>query len=82
MLSSFDNGGSRVAMALANMLLPTPGGPLSKILWWPAAAISMARLARSWPTMSSNREEFESVGAGNLPSVTTSGSLSGLLRMS
>ena len=31
---------------------PVPGGPLSRILWAPAAAISSALLARAWPTIS------------------------------
>ena len=36
----------------ASIDFPAPGGPFSKTLWPPAAAISSARLALSWPLMS------------------------------
>ena len=36
----------------ANIDLPDPGGPIIRRLWLPAAAISRARLAVSWPLMS------------------------------
>ena len=37
---------------LASILLPVPGGPMRRMLWPPAAATSMARLAFSWPRTS------------------------------
>ena len=37
---------------LARSVLPVPGGPQSKRLWPPAAAISSARRAPSWPATS------------------------------
>ena len=37
---------------LASMDLPAPGEPISSRLWPPAAAISRARLAFSWPITS------------------------------
>jgi hypothetical protein len=36
----------------ARIDFPAPGGPFNKRLWPPAAAISRARLALSWPLMS------------------------------
>src|SRR5207248_246388 len=41
-----------VARRLANMDLPVPGGPMSRTLWPPAAAISNARFTDSWPLTS------------------------------
>lgn len=38
-----------MGMVLASRVLPEPGGPLMRMLWKPAAAISRARLACSWP---------------------------------
>ena len=43
--SMLDGGGRRLSAALANMVLPEPGGPVSRMLWRPAMAIVMARLA-------------------------------------
>ena len=37
---------------LASMVLPVPGGPMSRMLWPPAAATSSARLATCWPRTS------------------------------
>ena len=37
---------------LASMVFPIPGGPASRRLWPPAAAISSTRRARSWPRTS------------------------------
>ncbi len=50
--SSSVSGGRIVANRLASMDLPVPGGPMSKTLWPPAAAISNARLTFSWPLTS------------------------------
>ncbi len=44
--------GSRPAKRWASIDLPEPGGPLINRLWWPAAAISSARLAAAWPLTS------------------------------
>ena len=38
--------------AAASIDFPAPGGPTISMLWPPAAAISSARLALSWPLMS------------------------------
>jgi len=43
--SSKVSGGRMVGMRLASMVLPEPGGPIINMLWPPAQAISMARLA-------------------------------------
>ena len=43
--SCFPKGGKIVGIRLASIVLPLPGGPIIKILWPPAAAISRARLA-------------------------------------
>lgn len=45
-------GGRIPTRALASMVLPAPGGPVNRMLWWPAAAISSARLAVSCPQIS------------------------------
>ena len=45
MASSSDIGGKMVGMRLASMVLPAPGGPISKMLWPPAQATSSARFA-------------------------------------
>ena len=37
---------------LMSMVFPDPGEPISRMLCLPEAAISMARLAASWPLMS------------------------------
>lgn len=39
-------GGKRLAAVLASRVLPAPGGPESRMLWWPAIAMESARLAR------------------------------------
>ena len=44
--------GRMVGSRRASMVLPVPGAPTSRILCPPAAAISMARLACSWPRTS------------------------------
>ena len=44
-----DKGGRSPGRRCASMDLPGPGGPENKRLWPPAAAISRARLASSWP---------------------------------
>lgn len=45
-------GGRIPTRALASMVLPAPGGPVNRMLWCPAAAISSARLAVSCPQTS------------------------------
>ena len=42
-------GGNRPGRRAASIDLPEPGGPTNSRLWPPAAAISSARLAFSWP---------------------------------
>ena len=51
--SSSSGGGRRPGSRRASIVLPTPGGPTIRRLWPPAAAISSARLASSWPRTSS-----------------------------
>src|SRR5262249_42277974 len=46
--------GSRAERLFASMLLPVPGGPVSRTWWPPAAAITSARFAASWPTIASH----------------------------
>jgi hypothetical protein len=46
------SGGRIEGRRLASIDLPEPGGPFISRLWPPAAAISRARLALSWPLMS------------------------------
>ena len=45
-------GGRMPGSRRASMVLPAPGGPIMSRLWPPAAAISSARLASSWPRTS------------------------------
>ena len=47
-----ESGGRIEGRRAASMDLPAPGGPTISMLWPPAAAISSARLALSWPLMS------------------------------
>ena len=47
-----DSGGRIEGSRCASIDLPAPGGPIISRLWPPAAAISSARLALSWPLMS------------------------------
>jgi site-specific DNA recombinase len=47
--SRASSGGKSPGSLAANIDLPEPGGPIISILWPPAAAISSARLAVSWP---------------------------------
>ena len=51
-ISAGSSGGSSPGSRAASIDLPAPGGPISSRLWLPAAAISSARLAVSWPLMS------------------------------
>ena len=51
-ISAGSSGGSSPGRRAASIDLPAPGGPISRRLWLPAAAISSARLAVSWPLMS------------------------------
>ena len=44
-----DNGGSMEGILEASMDFPEPGGPISSMLWHPAAAISIAFFAVSCP---------------------------------
>ena len=50
--SSGASGGRIPGKRRASIVLPVPGGPPSSRLWPPAAAISSARRARSWPRTS------------------------------
>lgn len=59
-ISSRLGSGNRPVMALASRVLPVPGGPDNKILWPPAAATSMARLAAACPWMWLNRPDSRS----------------------
>ena len=43
------SGGRMPGRRAASIDLPDPGGPTIRMWWRPAAAISSARLARSWP---------------------------------
>jgi hypothetical protein len=61
--SAGDSGGNRPGSLAAIIDLPEPGGPMNSRLWPPAAAISSARLAFSWP--------FTSRRSGALPASTT-----------
>ena len=47
--SAGSNGGRIPGSRAASIDLPEPGGPIINRLWPPAAAISSARLALSWP---------------------------------
>ena len=46
------NGGRMVGIRLASMVLPEPGGPIIRMLWPPAQATSIARLAVCCPRTS------------------------------
>src|SRR5690606_1298362 len=61
--SAGDNGGNSPGRRWAIIDLPDPGGPTNNRLWPPAAAISSARLALSWP--------FTSRRSGTAPAVLT-----------
>ena len=50
--SSCSSGGRIPGRRRASIVFPVPGGPASRRLWPPAAAISSARRARSWPRTS------------------------------
>lgn len=58
-----DSGGRIEGSRCASIDLPAPGGPLIRRLWPPAAAISSARLAFSWPLMSLRSGRPLSTGA-------------------
>ena len=63
-VSSFslcESSGSRECAALAKLVLPVPGGPVSSILWRPARATVRARLAFFCPRISSKIGSFASV---------------------
>ena len=47
--SSGVGGGRSEGIAFAKRVLPLPGGPLKRILWWPARARMRARLAKFKP---------------------------------
>ena len=55
-------GGRIEGRRAASIDLPAPGGPFISRLWPPAAAISRARLAPSWPLMS-RRSDIGPAGA-------------------
>ena len=59
--SSEEGGGKRLAAARARRVFPAPGGPEIRILWCPATAMDMARLARAWPRIWSRKGGFSSV---------------------
>ena len=46
------SGGRMEGMRRAIMVLPHPGLPIIRSPWWPATAITAARLAFSWPLIS------------------------------
>ena len=52
--SKFVGGGRRFNAVRASIVLPDPGGPAIRILWWPAMAIVRARLAWFCPQISSS----------------------------
>lgn len=52
-ISWLESGGRSAANERINNVLPVPGGPDSKMLCRPAAAIASARFACSWPIMES-----------------------------
>ena len=56
-------GGSRPGSRAASIDLPAPGGPIIRRLCAPAAAISRARLALSWPLMSARSSGVSGAGA-------------------
>src|SRR3989344_2602367 len=62
-------GGRRSVNALANKVLPEPGGPDIRTLWPPAAATVKALLATAWPLMSRNDSPLTpvSLSAGRTP---------------
>ncbi len=61
-----DSGGNRPGRRWAIIDLPEPGGPTNRRLCPPAAAISRARLALSWPRTSrrSGTEPPSTIGPG------------------
>ncbi len=56
-----DRSGRRLAATLARRVLPAPGGPEIRILWWPATATVRARLANSCPRIWSKIGDFTTV---------------------
>ena len=68
--SRASSGGSKPGRRCASMDLPAPGGPIIKRLWPPAAVISSARLALSWPFTSfksgTARDGFASFATGGV----------------
>ena len=56
--SSNERGGKMPGRRFANMLLPVPGGPISRALCPPAAATSSARRASGWPRTSAKSRKL------------------------
>ena len=52
------SGGQIVGTRLASIVLPLPGGPSIRMLWLPAAATTIARLAISWPRTSAKSSSY------------------------
>src|SRR6267143_1914830 len=50
--SAGGSGGRMLGRARASRVLPAPGGPINRMWWAPAAAISRARRAVAWPRTS------------------------------
>src|SRR5215207_8488009 len=63
--SSKLGGGRMPGRRRASMVLPAPGGPTISRLWTPAAAISSARLASSWPRTSARSGSPARASAGS-----------------
>jgi hypothetical protein len=61
--SDGSSGGRMPGSRAASIDLPEPGGPIISMLWPPAAAISSARLALSWPLTSLRSSPAPGAGA-------------------
>ena len=78
--SSRPGAGRMPGRRRASIVLPTPGGPTMSRLCPPAAAISSARFASSWPRTSRRSSSPERSSSGTPGSTTCSGSPSPLRR--
>ena len=62
--SSVVRGGKIPGSRRASIVFPPPGGPRRITLWFPAAAISSARLAWAWPRTSAKSASSAVVASG------------------